>query len=72
VVWLEAPELAIQSVMVGWFSVMVLKELARDFWSQHLVHKFHTGSGGVCPIGCMSPGWIGSGARGGTDAGLTY
>jgi hypothetical protein len=41
VVWLEAPESAIQSVMVGWFSLMVLNELARDCWSQHLVYGFH-------------------------------
>jgi hypothetical protein len=35
---------------------------------QHPVHGFHAGLGGSCPIGCMSPGWIGSGARGGADA----
>jgi hypothetical protein len=71
VVWLEAPESAIQSMMMGWFSVMVLKELARDYWSQHLVHGFHAGSGGSCPIGCMSLGWIGNDTRGGADAGPT-
>jgi hypothetical protein len=70
-VWLEAPESAIQSVMAGWFSVMVLNELVRDYWSQHPVHRFHAGPGSSWPIGCMCPGWTGSGAKGGADAGPT-
>jgi hypothetical protein len=31
VVWLEAPESAIQSVIVGGVKAMVLKELANDY-----------------------------------------
>jgi hypothetical protein len=45
VVWNEAPELVIQSVMaVGGVKVIVLNELARDTWSHASDHDIQDGA----------------------------